>query len=155
MSHLRVAINGNTLARRRKIENAPYALQSRTSELAYGVSDAGVGAAKLVAGHVQQRVSGTCAVGSSIQSIAQNGTVTCQSSGSSGTVTSVASGTGLTGGPITGSGTLAVANGGVGLAQIDNTAVHARITGSWRSPMAASVWRKSPRRRLRTLLAGD
>ena len=129
--YLRVTINGNALAPRTKIENAPYALQARTSELAYTVSNASIGTAQIVSSQVQLRVSGTCAVGSSIQSIAQNGTVTCQSqSGGSGTVTSVASGTGLTGGPIIGSGTLAIANGGVGLAQIDNTAVQARITGS-------------------------
>jgi len=127
--YLRVTINGNALAPRTKIENAPYALQSRTSELAYSVSNASVGSAQIVASQVQQRVSGTCTVGSSIQSIAQNGTVTCQTNGS-GTVTSVGAGAGLTGGPITGSGTLAIANGGVGLAQIDSSAVQARITGT-------------------------
>jgi hypothetical protein len=60
---------------------------------------------------VQSRVSGTCAVGSSIRSIAQDGTVTCQTdaTGGTGTVTSVATGAGLTGGPITGSGTVNLA----------------------------------------------
>jgi len=128
--YLKVTINGNALAPRTKIENAPYALQARAAELAYSVSNASIGSAQIIAAQVQQRVSGTCSVGSSVQSIAQNGSVTCQTNGGSGTVTSVGSGTGLTGGPITGSGTLAIASGGVGLAQIDSTAVQARVTGS-------------------------
>lgn len=48
---------------------------------------------------------------------------------SGGTVTSIAAGTGLSGGTITGSGTIAIAAGGVGLAQIDPTQVQARIGG--------------------------
>ncbi len=48
----------------------------------------------------------------------------------SGTVTSVATGTGLTGGPITGSGSISIANGGVGSAQINPAQVQARINGS-------------------------
>jgi hypothetical protein len=43
--------------------------------------------------------------------------------GGSGTVTSVGSGTGLTGGPITTTGTLSIANDGVGPDQLANTAV--------------------------------
>lgn len=46
-------------------------------------------------------------------------------SGGSGTVTSVDSGTGLTGGPITASGTLSIATGGVGTTQIADDAVTA------------------------------
>lgn len=115
--YLKVTVNGNPLAPRTKIESAPYALQSRTAELAYTVSNASVGAAQIVPAQVQQRVTGTCTVGSSIQSIAQDGTVTCQTAG---TVTSVGSGSGLTGGPITSSGTLAV----------DTGAIQARITGT-------------------------
>jgi hypothetical protein len=45
--------------------------------------------------------------------------------GGSGTVTSVGSGTGLTGGPITTSGTLSIANDGVGPDQLADTAVTA------------------------------
>lgn len=45
--------------------------------------------------------------------------------GGGGTVTSVDSGTGLTGGPITTSGTLSIANDGVGPDQLANTAVSA------------------------------
>jgi hypothetical protein len=64
--------------------------------------------------YLQRRVSASCAVGSSIRAIAADGTVTCQvdtgGTGGGGTVTSVASGTGLSGGPITAAGTLAIAN---------------------------------------------
>lgn len=127
--YLSVTVNGNPLSPRTKIENAPYALQARTAELAYSVSNASIGSAQIVPAQVQQRVGGNCAVGSSMRSIAQDGTVTCQAGGN-GTVTSVSSGTGLTGGPITGSGTLGIANAGVGLAQIDSTQVQARVTGS-------------------------
>ena len=57
---------------------------------------------------IQSRVSGTCAAGSSIRAIAQNGTVTCETDdvGNLGTVTSVATGAGLQGGPITGIGVI-------------------------------------------------
>jgi hypothetical protein len=60
---------------------------------------------------IQNRVSGTCVVGSSIRVIAADGTVTCQtdSTGGSGTVTNVATGLGLTGGPVTTSGTISLA----------------------------------------------
>ena len=48
-----------------------------------------------------------------------------------GTVTSVGSGTGLTGGPITGSGTLSIDNGGVDTLQLaDNAVTTAKITDS-------------------------
>jgi hypothetical protein len=57
---------------------------------------------------IQNRVSGTCAVGSSIRAIAADGSVTCQTdtTGGSGTVTNVATGLGLTGGPVTSTGTI-------------------------------------------------
>jgi len=52
-------------------------------------------------------------------------------SAGSGTVTSVDSGTGLTGGPITTSGTLSIANDGVGTAQIaDNAVTAAKISST-------------------------
>lgn len=51
--------------------------------------------------------------------------------GGGGTVTSVATGTGLTGGPITTSGTISIADGGVGTAQIaDGAVTAAKIAGT-------------------------
>ena len=60
---------------------------------------------------VQQRVSGSAPAGQFIKSINADGTVvTAADINSGGTVTSVATGSGLSGGPITGFGTIAVDN---------------------------------------------
>ncbi len=98
---LAVSVDGNALSPRTKIENAPYAL---TAQLAYGVVAGSIGTAQINAAQVQRRVSGTCASGSSISVINQDGSVSCQSAGS-GTITGVtpASGSGITGGGTSGS----------------------------------------------------
>src|SRR5262245_21021672 len=62
---------------------------------------------------LQQRVTGTCPIGQSIRVINADGTVACQMS-----VTSVRTGPELTGGPITSSGTIGIAPGGVTSAHI-------------------------------------
>lgn len=70
---------------------------------------------------LQQRVGGTCAAGSSIRVINGDGTVVCEADDTgTGTVTSVGSGTGLSGGPITSSGTLSV----------NTTVIQSRVTGT-------------------------
>lgn len=80
---------------------------------------------------IQSRVSGSCVAGQYLRQVNADGSVVCGTDANSGgTVTSVGSGTGLTGGPISGSGTIAIANGGVGLAQINATQVQARVGGS-------------------------
>jgi len=57
---------------------------------------------------VQTRVSASCAVGSSIRIIDDDGTVVCEpDDDSGGTVTAISAGNGLTGGTITGHGTIA------------------------------------------------
>ena len=119
--YLAVAIEGNALSPRTKIENAPYALQSRTAELAYTVANGSVGAAQIVPAQVQQRVSATCAGASSIQSIGQNGSVTCHAD--SGTITGVTAGTGLSGGGTSGNVGVAIANP----LQLDGTDVNGVI----------------------------
>src|SRR3989441_11491392 len=68
----------------------------------------------------QLRVTGGCAVGSSIRQINLDGTVVCQSA-----VTSVDTGSGLTGGPITTSGTISISPGGVTTAPISDGTVAA------------------------------
>jgi hypothetical protein len=112
---------------------------------------------------VQRRsVAPTCPFGQYVRSIAADGTPTCAAdvdTNSGGTVTAVGTGAGLTGGPIVGSGTVAVAaggitsglladaavtsakladaavtstkiaNGAVGLSQIDQSQIQARIAG--------------------------
>lgn len=100
--YLRVTINNTVLSPLTKIENAPYALQSRAAELAYSVSNSSIGSAQIIPAQVQLRVSQSCGSGSAISVINQDGTVGCQSSGN-GTITGVTAGTGLSGGGTAGS----------------------------------------------------
>jgi hypothetical protein len=87
---------------------------------------------------VQTRVGGFCPPGSGIRVVNSNGTVVCQlDTNSGGTVTAVSAGAGLTGGPITTSGTLNVNFAGTGSAASAARSDHnhdatyqARITGS-------------------------
>jgi hypothetical protein len=78
------------------------------------ILDGSINAGDVNTAQIQQRVTGTCTSGA-IQTIAENGGVTCGGAGGGGggTVTSVGTGAGLTGGPITGSGTISVATGGI------------------------------------------
>lgn len=109
------------------------------------IVDASVGSADINTAQVQTRVTGNCAVGSSIRDIAANGTVSCEAD--DGSVTSVASGAGLSGGPITTSGTLSIAtngvtsamiaDGGIGSADINTTEVQTRVTGT--CPTGSSI----------------
>jgi len=70
---------------------------------------------------VQNRVTGSCPAGESIRSIAQNGTVVCETDDDSGgDVTAVSAGSGLSGGGI---------NGDVSLS-VDDNVVQNRVTGS-------------------------
>lgn len=102
-----------------------------------GIADGSIGAVDINTAQVQSRVSGTCADGNAIRSIGADGAVVCQAAGS---VTSVATGAGLSGGPITSAGTIAIANDGVNAAMIANGAVggteivpaevQARVNGS-------------------------
>jgi hypothetical protein len=75
-------------------------------------------------GTKQDRVSGTCPTGSSIRTIAENGTVTCETDDvGSGDITGVTAGSGLTGGGTSGSVTLSIPAGGVTAAHIAADAV--------------------------------
>ena len=76
---------------------------------------------------IQRRVVGACAAGGAVQAVDPNGDVTCQPVGT-GTVTTVDTAGGLTGGPIVGSGTVSIADGGVDGAKIlDNSVSSADI----------------------------
>jgi Chaperone of endosialidase len=98
----------------------------------------------------QNRVSGTCPIGSSIRVINANGSVLCEvDDNSGGTVTSVSTGSGLTGGPITTSGTLSIATGGVtsahiadgtvGAVDVNPAQVQLRVTGTCATGSAIRV----------------
>ncbi len=124
---LEVSVDGNTLSPRTKIENAPYAL---TAQLAYGVLAGSIGTAQINAAQVQRRVTGTCAAGSSISVINQDGTVSCQNAGS-GTISGV---TPVAGSGITGGGS----SGNVSLGS-DTGILQSRVTGTCPSGSAISV----------------
>ena len=81
------------------------------------ILDGSVAGADIDATQVQRRVAGTCPPGSAVQAVDAAGAVDCQAAGS-GTVTSVGTADGLTGGPVTTSGTLSIADGGVTSAKI-------------------------------------
>ncbi|HEV8360892.1 MAG TPA: tail fiber domain-containing protein [Candidatus Thermoplasmatota archaeon] len=73
---------------------------------------------------VQARVTGACADGKFLQAINQDGTVSCLAdTNSGGTVTSITTGAGLSGGPITGTGTIGIANGGVVNSMLQNNSL--------------------------------
>jgi hypothetical protein len=63
-----------------------------------------------VPSQVQVRVSASCAANESIRQIGQNGSVSCHVDADSGTITGVTAGNGLSGGGMSGSVALAVAN---------------------------------------------
>ena len=89
----------------------------------------------------QQRVTGTFPSGSSIRVVNADGSVVCQMG-----VTSVSTGSGLTGGPITTSGTISIATGGVpsahiadgtvGAADVNPAQVQLRLSGTCASGSA-------------------
>lgn len=117
---LRITVGGTVLVPRARIENAPYTLQSRTAEFAYDVADGSIGFNQIDASQVQRRVASSCASGSSIRSINQDGSVLCEPDADSGTITGVTAGLGLVGG-----GTTGVVN-----VAADTSVVQARISGT-------------------------
>ncbi|HEY2987634.1 MAG TPA: hypothetical protein VGL11_07900 [Candidatus Binatia bacterium] len=74
---------------------------------------------------IQSRVTNTCPTGQAIRVIDQTGNVTCEAVGGTagGTVTSVGTGVGLTGGPITTTGTISVADGAITAAKLGANSV--------------------------------
>jgi uncharacterized protein YbdZ (MbtH family) len=79
---------------------------------------------------IQQRVTGTCAVGSSIKTINSDGTVTCAiHNDSGGDITAVTAGTGLTGGSAAGDAALSVDTGYVQLRVSGSCQPGSSITG--------------------------
>lgn len=80
---------------------------------------------------IQSRIVGSCPAGSSIRQIDATGNVVCEiDDNSGGTVTSVGTGSGLAGGPITTTGTVSIATGGVTSAHIADGTVGASDVNS-------------------------
>jgi hypothetical protein len=124
-----------TLSPRTEVTATPYALGAvaalPNSVTTTSIVDGTIGTADIDATQIQRRVTGSCPTGQYVRVVAQDGTVTCGTDATgTGTVTSIATGAGLTGGPITTSGTISVAPGGIGAAQIDDTEVQRRVTGT-------------------------
>ena len=134
-----------TLSPRTEVTAAPYAWGAAvalansvtTTSLVDGavqsadIANGAVGTAQINTTQVQRRISGSCTGAQGVQSVAADGSVVCGTFASgNGTVTSIATGAGLTGGPITASGTISVAPGGIGAAQINTAQVQARIAAT-------------------------
>ena len=123
--YLEVRVDGATLSPRQHITATPYA------RLAATTAANAIGTTEIDAAEVQRRVTGTCPPGQYLRVVNQNGTVTCGSDADSGgSVTSIQTGAGLSGGPITVAGTIAVAAGGIGTTEINAAQVQRRVTGS-------------------------
>lgn len=133
-----------TLSPRTEVTAAPYAWGAAvalansvtTTSLVDGsvqpadIATGAVGTTQINAAQVQRRVSGACAGTQGVQSVNADGTVVCGNfAGNAGTVTSIATGAGLTGGPITANGTISVAPGGIGAAEINPAQVQRRVGG--------------------------
>jgi hypothetical protein len=124
-----------TLSPRTEVTAAPYAWSAAValanSVTTTSIVDGTIGTADINAAQVQRRVSGTCPTGQYVRIVNQDGTVTCGTDANAGgTLTNIATGAGLTGGPITATGTISVAPGGIGTTQINATQVQRRVGGT-------------------------
>lgn len=124
-----------TLSPRTELTAAPYALGAvvalANSVTGTSIVDGSIGSADIDPSQVQRRVSGACPAGQFLRAVNADGSVACGADADSGgTVTSIATGAGLTGGPISASGTISIAPGGVGSAQIDSAQVQRRVSGN-------------------------
>lgn len=124
-----------TLSPRTEVTAAPYAWGAAValgnSVTTTSIVDGTIGAADINATQIQRRVTGNCPAGQYVRVVNQDGTVTCGTDANAGgTVTSIATGAGLTGGPITTTGTISVAPGGIGTPQINATQVQRRVSGT-------------------------
>jgi trimeric autotransporter adhesin len=122
---LEVRVDGAPLSPRQRVTATPYAV------LAAGAAAGSIDGVSIDPTEIQLRVVGTCPAGEYVREVNQDGTVICESAaGAGGTVTQVDTGAGLTGGPITDTGAISVASGGIGATQINPGQVQRRVTGT-------------------------
>ena len=124
-----------TLSPRTEVTAAPYAWSAAValanSVTTTSIVDGTIDSVDINPAQVQRRVTGTCPSGQYVRVVNADGTVTCGSDANAGgTVTSIATGAGLTGGPITATGTISVAPGGIGTTEINASQVQRRVTGT-------------------------
>lgn len=111
-----------------------------------GIVDGSIVAADVDSTQIQRRVANACSESEAIRAINADGSVSCQDVGVN-SVTQIDTGSGLTGGPITGSGTIAIATGGVtsnhvqdgsiGGTDVNASEVQRRVSGS--CPAGSSI----------------
>jgi hypothetical protein len=110
-----------TLSPRTEVTAAPYAWSAAValanSVTTTSIVDGTVGRADINATQVQRRVNSACQAFEAVRAINEDGTLLCNEFGT-GSVSVIETGFGLTGGPIVTSGTISVANGGIGTIQL-------------------------------------
>lgn len=110
-----------TLSPRTEVTAAPYAWSAAValanSVTTTSIVDGTIGGADINATQVQRRVNSACQAFEAVRAINEDGTLLCNEFGT-GSVSVIQTGIGLSGGPIITSGTISVANGGIGTVQL-------------------------------------
>jgi len=145
-TYLEVTVGSETLSPRIQLASAPYSFKAASADVALSVPNGSITSAKIANGTIERT---NVKSGEFVKGIAAGTNVTISDTegggtgivtinatgggGGTGTVTSVGSGTGLTGGPITTTGAISIANGGVSATQLADNSVDlagTKVTGT-------------------------